>query len=125
MTTVAADPAHDIEVVGGSKSARLLKLTTGAEIGVVGDATNFVAINNDGSLVFTYTSSGFAVFDAMGRLRCRKPGDNYYTMAISPDNHWLAAAPSGQLTDVAVWDLSHVIGPCSSDMGSSISQELK
>lgn len=125
VTTVAADSAHDIEVVGGSKSARLLKLTTGAEIGVLGDATNFVAINNTGSLVFTYTSSGFAIFDAMGRLRCRKPGNNYYTMAISPDNHWLAAAPSGQLTDVAVWDLSEVIGSCSSDMGSASGQQPK
>src|SRR5438876_1969156 len=29
--------------------------------------------------------------------------NGYYAMAISPDNHWLAAAPSNQLTDVAVW----------------------
>lgn len=41
VTTVAADPAHDIEVVGGSKSARLLKLTTGAQLATIGDATNF------------------------------------------------------------------------------------
>lgn len=91
VTTVAADPAHDIEVVGGSKSARLLKLTTGAQLATIGDATNFAAISNTGSLIFTYTSRGFAIWDATGRLRCLKPGDSYYTMAISPDNHWLAA----------------------------------
>lgn len=56
-------------------------------------ATNFAAISNTGSLIFTYTSRGFAIWDATGRLRCLKPGDSYYTMAISPDNHWLVAAP--------------------------------
>ncbi|OLB28505.1 MAG: hypothetical protein DMG42_29880 [Acidobacteria bacterium] len=122
VTTIAADPAHDIEVVGGSKSARLLRLTTGAQLGTVGDATNFAAISNTGSLVFTYTSRGFAIWDATGRLRCLKPGNGYYAMAISPDNHWLAAAPSNQLTDVAVWELSQVIASCSSDMGATGSQ---
>lgn len=119
VTTVAADLAHDIEVVGGSKSARLLKLTTGAQLATIGDATNFAAISNNGSLIFTYTSRGFAIGDATGRLRCLKPGDSYYTMAISPDDHWLAAAPSNQLTDVAVWDLSELIASCSSDMGAA------
>jgi WD40 repeat protein len=120
VTTVAADPAKDIQVIGGPKSARLLKLATGEQLAIVGDAfTNFAAISNDGSLIFTYTSHGFAIWDARGRLRCLKPGNGYYTMAISPDNHWLAAAPSNQLTDVAVWDLTEVIATCSSDAAVS------
>ena len=73
-------------------------------------------------IVFTYTSRGFAIWDATGRLRCLKPGNSYYTMAISTDNHWLAAAPSNQLTDVAVWELSQIIASCSSDMGGTGSQ---
>ena len=114
VTTVAADPTHDIEVVGGSMSARLLKLSSGAQLGSVGDAfTNFAAISTTGSLIFTYTSHGFAIWDASGQLRCLKPGNGYYTMAVSPDNHWLAAAPSNQLTDVAFWDLSELIASCS------------
>lgn len=116
VTAVAADPAMDIEVIGGPKSARLLKLTTGAQLGIVGDAfTNFAAISNTGSLIFTYTSHGFAIWDATGQLRCLKPGNSYYTMAVSPDNHWLAAAPSNQLTDVAVWNLAELTAACSSD----------
>jgi len=123
VTAVAADPAKDIQVIGGPKSARLLKLTTGAQLGLVGDAfTNFAAISNTGSLIFTYTSHGFAIWDATGRLRCLKPGNSYYTMAVSPDNHWLAAAPSNQLTDVAVWDLTELIAACSSDAALSHDQ---
>ena len=121
VTTVAADPAHDIEVVGGPNSARLLKLTTGAQLGTVGDGfASFAAISNTGSLIFTYTSRGFAIWDATGRLLCLKPGSGYYKMAVSPDNHWLAAAPSNQLTDVAVWDLSQLIAAC--DAGAAGSQ---
>src|SRR5258708_12038500 len=99
VTAVAADPAKDIQVIGGPKSARLLKLTTGTELGLVGDAfTNFAAISNTGSLIFTYTSHGFAIWDAMGRLRCLKPGTSYYTMPARPDNHWLPPPPSNHLT---------------------------
>lgn len=116
VTAVAADLTKDIQVIGGPKSARLLNLTTGAQLGLVGDAfTTFTAISNTGSLLFTYTSHGFAIWDATGRLRCLKPGANYHTMAVSPDNHWLAAAPSNQLTDVAVWDLTKIIAACSTD----------
>jgi len=123
VTTVAADPADDIEVVGGPNSARLLKLTTGTQLGTLGDGfSNFAAISNTGSLIFTYTSSGFAIWDATGRLLCLKRGNGYYTMAVSPDNHWLAAAPSNQLTDVAVWDLPELIAACSSDAGAAGSQ---
>jgi WD40 repeat protein len=123
VTTVAADPAHDIEVIGGPNSACLLKLTTGAQLGTVDGFTNFAAISNTGSLIFIYTSRGFAIWDATGRLRCLKTGGNgYYTMSVSPDNHWLAAAPVHQLTDVAVWDLSELIAACASDMGAASSQ---
>jgi WD40 repeat protein len=120
VTAIAADPAKDIQVIGGPKSARLLKLTTGAQLGLVGDAfTTFAAISNTGWLILTYTSHGFGIWDATGRLRCLKPGSNYSTMAVSPDNRWLAAAPSNQLTDVAVWDLTELIADCASDTAVS------
>jgi WD40 repeat protein len=123
VTAVAADPAKDVEVIGGPKSARLLELTTGAQLGLVGDAfTNFAAISDTDSLIFTYTSHGFGIWDATGGLRCLKPGNGYYTMAVSPDNHWLAAAPSDQLSDVAVWDLTELIAACSSDAAASDGQ---
>jgi WD40 repeat protein len=113
VTTVAADPAHDIEVVGGPNSARLLKLTTGAQLGTVGDGfANFAAISSTRSLIFTNTSRGFAIWDSTGRLLCLKHDDGYGTIAVSPDNRWLAAAPSNQLTDVAVWDFSTLIAGC-------------
>lgn len=120
VTAVAADPAHDIEVVGGPHSARLLKLSTGAQLGIVGDGfANFAAISETGSLIFTYTSRGFAVWDATGQLRCLRAGNGYYTMAVSPNNQWLAAAPSNQLTDVAVWDLAELVAGCSGDTGAA------
>ncbi|MFZ0882996.1 MAG: hypothetical protein WAN14_06325 [Candidatus Acidiferrales bacterium] len=123
VTAVAVDTAKDIGVIGGPRSARLLKLTTGAQLGVVGDAyTTFAAISNTGSLIFTYTSHGFGIWDATGRLRCLKPGASYSAMAVSPDNHWLAAGPSNQLTDVAVWDLREIIAGCSSDTAVSVSR---
>lgn len=123
VTTVAADLSRDIEIIGGPKSARLLRLTTGEQLGKVGDGfANFAAISNTGSLIFTYTSSGFAIWDGTGRLQCLKPGNGYYTMAISPDNHWLVAAPAHQLTDVAFWDLSELIAACSGNPAVSDSQ---
>jgi hypothetical protein len=45
--------------------------------------------------------------------------NGYETMAVSPDNHWLAAAPSNQLTDVAVWNLTELIAACPSDTAVS------
>jgi WD40 repeat protein len=114
VTAVAADPAKDVQVIGGPKSARLLKLMTGAQLALVGDAyTTFAAISNNGLLIFTYTSNGFGIWDATGRLRCLKPGNSYSTMAVSSDNRWLAAAPSNRLTDVAVWDLTELVAACS------------
>jgi WD40 repeat protein len=119
VTAVAADPAYDIEVVGGPHSARLLKLSTGTQLGNVGEGfTNSAAISENGSLLFTYSSRGFATWDATGQLRCLRAGNGYYPMAVSPNNQWLAAGPSNRLTDVAVWDLSELIAGCSGDIGA-------
>jgi hypothetical protein len=52
-------------------------------------------------------------------LRCLKPGSGYYTMAVSPDNHWLATAPSNQLTNVAVWNRTELIAACPNDTAVS------
>jgi len=120
VTTVAADSMHDVAALGGSESARLVKLTSGVQLATLGKGfTNFVAINSAGSLVFVYTSRGLAIWDAAGRLQCLKPGNSYYAMAISPDNHWLAAAPANQLTDVIFWDLPQILASCSSGVGGS------
>jgi WD40 repeat protein len=113
VTTVAANPTRDLEVVGGPNSARLLKLTTGAELGTVGNGyTNFAALDRTGSRIFTYTSRGFAVWDATGKQYCLRPEMGNGIMALSPDNRWLAAA-QGQLTDVAIWDVSSILIACS------------
>lgn len=115
VTTLAADPTHDIEVVGGPHAARLVKLTTGVQLATVGNGfTNFAAIDDSGPQIFTYGSRGLAIWDATGQLQCLRAGNGYYTMAISSDDHWLAAAPSNQLTDVAVWDLTEVTAGCGS-----------
>jgi WD40 repeat protein len=114
VTAVAADPNEDIEIIGGPKSARLLKITSGQELGTVGAGfTNYVAINNSGTRILTYSSQGVTISDASGKPLCSIAGNGYYAMALSPDNRWLAAAPTGQLTDVAVWEVSQLPAVCS------------
>jgi hypothetical protein len=120
VTAIAADPAHDIEVVGGPHSARLLRLSTGIQLGTVGDGfTDFAAISGSGSLVFTYTSRGFAIWDATGQLRCLRAGNGYYPISVSPKNEWLAAGLSNRLTDVAVWNLAGLTAGCSGDASTA------
>ena len=114
VTAVAADPMEDIEIIGGPKSARLLKITNGQELGIVGVGfTNYVAVDNQGARILTYSSHGVTISDPDGRSLCSIPGNGYYAMALSPDNRWLAAAPTGQLTNVAVWDVSQLPAVCS------------
>src|SRR5262249_18021097 len=85
VTSGAADSQHDLAPIGGWESARIIKLTTGAEITKLESSANFVGINNTGTLIFANTSRGLAIWDATGHLRCLKPGNGYYAMAISPD----------------------------------------
>jgi WD40 repeat protein len=114
VTAVAADPKEDIEIIGGPKSARLLKMTSGQELGTVGAGfTNYVAVNKPGTRILTYSSHGVTISDTSGRPLCSIAGNGYYAMALSPDNRWLAAAPTRQLTDVAVWEVSQLPAACS------------
>jgi len=40
-------------------------------------------------------------------------------MAVSSDKHWLAAAPSTQPADMALWNLTELVAASPSDTGVS------
>jgi WD40 repeat protein len=114
VTRFAVEVEKDLVVVGGPKSARLVRLSSGEEVAHVGDGyTNFAAFDRNRALIFTYTSSGFAVWDLSGRRLCGAPGVGNGTMALSPDGRWLAAGIVGGMTDVSVWKLESVQAACS------------
>jgi WD40 repeat protein len=113
VTTVALNPAADLEVIGGGNSARLLKVSTGEVVAKVGEGyTNFAAFDKTGSKIFTSTAHGFAIWSDNGVQECFTQANGYHGMALSPDDHWLAAAPDNQLTDVALWNVSDVLAAC-------------
>jgi WD40 repeat protein len=113
VTRFAARPDKDLVVIGGPKSARLVRLSSGDDIAKVGDGyTNFAAFDQTGSLVLTYTSSGFAVWDTTGRRLCGASDVGNGTMALSPNNRWLASAPVGKITDVTIWDANALLRTC-------------
>lgn len=66
--------------------------------------TNFAASDSSGCFIFTYPSSGFAVWDTTGNQLCGTPDLGNGTVALSANDHWLAAAPVGGGTDVIVWN---------------------
>ena len=68
-------PEKDLAVIGGPNKARLVRIISGEEVATVGSGyTNFAAFNQDGTLVFTYTSGGFGVRDPAGKQYCNKEG---------------------------------------------------
>ena len=120
VTRIAAFPEKDLAVVGGPKSARLVRLSSGAEIASVGSGyTNFAAFSPDGSLVFTYPSSGFGVWDTSGKQYCYKPDIGNGTVALSRDGRWLASAPVNSGTGVLVWDVGKALEACGVRMSES------
>ncbi len=113
VTRFAVRPESDLVVIGGPNSARLIRLSSGAEIAKVGDGyTNFAAFDQTGSLVLTYTSSGFSIWDTAGRRLCGAPHVGNGRMALSANDRWLASAPVGQITDVTIWDAQALFRAC-------------
>jgi WD40 repeat protein len=114
VTRFAVDPSNNFAVVGGPNSARLVRLDTGDEVARLGTGyTNFAAFDQTGSLIFTYTGSGFGVWDTTGKLLCSAKDLGNGTMALSHDNRWLAAAPAGHSRDVTLWKVENIVGSCS------------
>jgi WD40 repeat protein len=113
VTRFAAWPEKDLVVIGGPKSARLLRLSSGEEVATVGlGYTNFAAFDQGDSLIFTYPSSGFAIWDTTGKQLCGAPDLGNGTVALSANDAWLAAAPVGGGTDVMLWNVQSILHAC-------------
>ncbi len=120
VTRFAILPENDLVVVGGPKSARLVRLSSGEDIAKVGDGyTNFAAFDQTGSLVLTYTSSGFSIWDTTGRRLCGASDVGNGTMAMSANDRWLASAPAGKITDVTIWDAQALLRACSASSSAN------
>ncbi len=91
VTAMAALPEKDFVVIGSSQMARLVRLSTGEELARVGNGfTHLAAFDRSGTILFTYTSSGLAVWDVHGKKYCERADVGNGTMALSPDDRWLA-----------------------------------
>jgi len=113
VTRFAASPQKGLIVVGGPNSARLVRLSSGAEIAKVGVGyTNYAAFDQSGSHIFMYPSSGFAVLDTTGKQLCGTPNLGNGTVAQSADDRWLAAAPVNGGKDVMLWDAHALLATC-------------
>ena len=114
VTRVAVHPDKDLVVIGGAKSARLIRLSSGQEVATVGDAhTKFAAFNRSGSLIFTYTHSGLVVWDITGKRICgASVGNENGIFALSPDDRWFAAGIVDGGTDVMVWKVENILKTC-------------
>ena len=113
VTRFAVNPSKDLVIVGGPNSARLMRLSSGEEVAKLGTGyTNFAAFDRTGSLIFTYTASGFGVWDTAGKLLCSAKDVGNGTMALSDDNRWLAASPVGGGRDVTLWKVENIFKTC-------------
>jgi len=112
VTRFAAWPEKDLVVIGGPKSARLLRLSSGEEVATVGlGYTNFAAFDHSDSLIFTYAGTGFAIWDTTGKRLCGAPDLGNGSVALSANDAWLAAAPVGG-TDVMLWNVQSILHAC-------------
>jgi WD40 repeat protein len=110
---IAAFPEKDIAVVGGPNDARLVRLSSGTELAKVGAGwANFTSFNQAGTLIFTYVGDAFAVWDVDGKQHCSRQHLANGTVALSPGDRWLAAAPVGGGTTVAVWEVQKILTAC-------------
>lgn len=113
VTRFAVNPDGQLVVIGGPKSARLVQLSSGQEVAKVGDGyTNFAAFSKDGTLIFTYTSTGFGIWNLTGAQICHTDDMGNGTMALSPDGRWLAAGVVGGMTNVKVWRVEDILKSC-------------
>lgn len=114
VVTIAADVDRDLVVVGGPKTARLLRLSSGEEIAKVGTGyTNFAGFNRSGTLIFDYPDTGFGVWDVSGKRYCLEPDLGTNVVALSSDDRWLAIGTSHKSTDVMIWSLRNILTGCS------------
>ncbi len=74
--------------------------------------TSFAAFSEDGTLIFTYSSNVFAVWDTTGKQNCYKEDLGNGTVAISADGRWLAAAMVNSGTSVAIWNVRTALEVC-------------
>jgi len=113
VTRFAVSPDKELVVVGGPKSARLVRLSTGQDVAKVGVGyTNFAAFDKTGSLIFTYTATGFGVWDTAGKLLCSAKKLGNGTMALSANDRWLASAPGGGGRDITIWNVENMLKSC-------------
>jgi hypothetical protein len=113
VNAIAASPEKDLVVVGGPKGVRLIRLSSGEEIAQLGTGnTNFAAFSQSGSLIFTSLGGGFAVWDASGREYCSSAHLGNGSLALSPNDRWLAAPPENGGTNVAIWNLQSTLDAC-------------
>jgi WD40 repeat protein len=120
VTTMAALPEKDFVVIGSSQMARLVRLSTGEEVARVGNGfAHLAAFDRSGTILFTYTSSGLAVWDVHGKKYCERPDVGTGTMALSPDDRWLATGVVDGGPSISVWKVQDIArlcgGPASAD----------
>jgi WD40 repeat protein len=113
VTRIAALPEKDLVLVGGPKVARLLRLSTGEELAKVGNGyANFAAFDESGTLIITYTSDGFGVWDSSGKKYCSASDTGNGIMALSPNGRWLAAGIVNGANSISVWNLQTAMAAC-------------
>jgi WD40 repeat protein len=99
--------------VGGPKNARLVHINSGDGVAKVGQGyTNFAAFSDGGTVILTYSSSGFGVWDATGKRYCYREDLGNGTVALSADGRWLAAAMVNGDTSVAIWNVKNALAVC-------------
>ncbi len=110
---VAVFSEKDVAVVGGPQVVRLVRISTGEELAKLGSGwTNFAEFDRGGRLVFTYAGGLFSVWDAKGTQYCTRAALGNGTLALSPDNRWLASAPLDGSLEVSVWNLPNALKTC-------------
>ncbi len=113
VTQIAAFPEKNLAVVGGPKNARLVQISSGEEVANVGQGyTNFAAFGDDGTIILTYSSSGFGVWGTTGKQYCYKANLGNGTVALSANGRWLAAAMVNGGTSIAIWNLKRALSAC-------------
>lgn len=114
VTAMAALPEKNLVVIATSQLARLVRLSSGEELATVGNGfTHLAAFDRSGTILFTYTSSVLAVWDTRGKRHCERADVGNGTMALSPDDRWLATGVVDGGPSVSVWKVQDIARLCS------------
>jgi WD40 repeat protein len=114
VTAMAVLPEKNFVVIGTSQMARLVRLSSGEELATVGNGfTHLAAFDRSGTILFMYTSSGLAVWDTQGKKHCERADAGNGTMALSPDDRWLAAGVVDGGPSISVWKVQDIASLCS------------